>query len=41
MSVAELIALLREVRGSEIAHEVDPGRVRAHDVTEILGRMTA
>jgi GDP-4-dehydro-6-deoxy-D-mannose reductase len=43
-SVAELIALLREVTGSEIAHEVDPGRVRAHDVMEIRGshdRLTA
>ena len=36
-SVAELIALLREVTGREIAHEVDPARVRAHDVMEIRG----
>jgi GDP-4-dehydro-6-deoxy-D-mannose reductase len=43
-SVAELIALLREVTGREIAHEVDPARVRAHDVMEIRGshdRLTA
>ena len=43
-SVAELIALLREVTGREIAHEVDPARVRAHDIMEIRGshdRLTA
>jgi GDP-4-dehydro-6-deoxy-D-mannose reductase len=43
-SVIELITLLREVTGHEIAHEVDPGRVRAHDVMEIRGsrdRLTA
>jgi GDP-4-dehydro-6-deoxy-D-mannose reductase len=43
-SVAELIALLRDVTGREIAHEVDPARVRAHDVMEIRGshdRLTA
>jgi GDP-4-dehydro-6-deoxy-D-mannose reductase len=43
-SVAELIALLREVAGRDIAHEVDPARVRAHDVMEIRGshdRLTA
>jgi GDP-4-dehydro-6-deoxy-D-mannose reductase len=43
-SVAELIDLLREVTGREIAHEVDPARVRAHDVMEIRGshdRLTA
>jgi GDP-4-dehydro-6-deoxy-D-mannose reductase len=36
-SVAELIDLLREVAGVEIAHEVDPARVRAHDVMEVRG----
>jgi GDP-4-dehydro-6-deoxy-D-mannose reductase len=36
-SVNELIALLRDVTGHEIAHEVDPARVRAHDVMEIRG----
>jgi GDP-4-dehydro-6-deoxy-D-mannose reductase len=43
-SVAELIELLREVAGREIAHQVDPARVRAHDVMEIRGsrdRLTA
>jgi GDP-4-dehydro-6-deoxy-D-mannose reductase len=43
-SVAELIALLRDFTGREIAHEVDPARVRAHDVMEIRGshdRLTA
>jgi GDP-4-dehydro-6-deoxy-D-mannose reductase len=43
-SVAELIELLREVTGREMAHEVDPARVRAHDVMEIRGshdRLTA
>jgi GDP-4-dehydro-6-deoxy-D-mannose reductase len=36
-SVAELISMLREVAGVEIAHEVDPARVRAHDVMEVRG----
>jgi len=36
-SVAELIDRLREVAGVEIAHEVDPARVRAHDVMEVRG----
>jgi GDP-4-dehydro-6-deoxy-D-mannose reductase len=43
-SVNELIALLRDVTGHEIAHDVDPARVRAHDVMEIRGsrdRLTA
>jgi GDP-4-dehydro-6-deoxy-D-mannose reductase len=37
MSVSELIALLSDVTGHEIAHEVDAARVRAHDVMEIRG----
>jgi GDP-4-dehydro-6-deoxy-D-mannose reductase len=43
-SVAELIELFRQVTGREIAHEVDPARVRAHDVMEVRGardRLTA
>jgi GDP-4-dehydro-6-deoxy-D-mannose reductase len=36
-SVAELIALLGAAAGVEIAHGVDPARVRAHDVMEIRG----
>lgn len=36
-SVAELLDVLRGVAGREIAHSVDPARVRAHEVMEIRG----
>jgi GDP-4-dehydro-6-deoxy-D-mannose reductase len=36
-SVSELIALLSDVTGHDIAHDVDAARVRAHDVMEIRG----
>jgi GDP-4-dehydro-6-deoxy-D-mannose reductase len=37
VSVAELISALGRVVGREIAHEVDPARVRAHEVMEVRG----
>ncbi|HVE67885.1 MAG TPA: GDP-mannose 4,6-dehydratase [Solirubrobacteraceae bacterium] len=40
VSVAELIELLGRVTGREIAHEIDPARVRAHEVMEIRGDPT-
>jgi GDP-4-dehydro-6-deoxy-D-mannose reductase len=37
VSVAELLELLGSVTGRELAHEVDPERVRAHEVMEVRG----
>jgi GDP-4-dehydro-6-deoxy-D-mannose reductase len=37
VSVAELIEVLSGVVGREIAHEVDPARVRAHEVMDVRG----
>jgi GDP-4-dehydro-6-deoxy-D-mannose reductase len=37
VSVAELLEVLSGAVGREIAHEVDPARVRAHEVMEIRG----
>jgi GDP-4-dehydro-6-deoxy-D-mannose reductase len=37
VSVRELIELLRAAASIEIRHEVDPARVRAHDVPEVRG----
>ena len=37
VSVRELIDLLRRCSRVEIRHEVDPGRVRPHDVPEVRG----
>jgi GDP-4-dehydro-6-deoxy-D-mannose reductase len=36
-SIAEIIALLGEVIGAQIDHQVDPQRLRAHEVHEIRG----
>ncbi len=36
-SVAELIELLRAAARIEVDHELDPGRLRAHDVPEVRG----
>jgi GDP-4-dehydro-6-deoxy-D-mannose reductase len=43
-SIAEIVALLGEVAGVRVEHEVDPKLVRAHEVLEIRGshdRLTA
>jgi GDP-4-dehydro-6-deoxy-D-mannose reductase len=37
VSVAELIEVLSGVVGREIAHEVDPARMRAHEVMDVRG----
>lgn len=37
VSVTELIQLVRESARIPVRHEVDPGRVRAHDVPEVRG----
>lgn len=37
VSVAELLELLGRVTGRELAHEVDPERVREHEVMEVRG----
>jgi GDP-4-dehydro-6-deoxy-D-mannose reductase len=37
VSVRELIELVREAALIPVRHEVDPGRVRAHDVPEVRG----
>jgi GDP-4-dehydro-6-deoxy-D-mannose reductase len=37
VSVRELIELLRGAARVEVRHEVEPGRVRAHDVPEVRG----
>jgi GDP-4-dehydro-6-deoxy-D-mannose reductase len=36
-SVRELVDLLRRVSDLPVRHEIDPGRVRAHDVPELRG----
>ena len=36
-SVREIVELLGEVAGVQIEHVVDPARVRAHDVPEVVG----
>jgi len=41
VSVAELVAMLGEATGVEVIHEVDPARVRARDVPEIVGSHAA
>jgi GDP-4-dehydro-6-deoxy-D-mannose reductase len=37
VTVAELIALIDELTALEVHHEVDPARVRAHEVKEVRG----
>jgi GDP-4-dehydro-6-deoxy-D-mannose reductase len=37
VTVAELIALIEELTELEVHHEVDPARVRAHEVKEVHG----
>jgi GDP-4-dehydro-6-deoxy-D-mannose reductase len=37
VSVRELIELVRETARIPVRHEVDPARVRAHDVPEVRG----
>ena len=37
LSAAELVAALGEAAGARVRHEVDPARVRAHEVTEMRG----
>ena len=37
LSVRELVELVRAAARVPVRHEVDPGRVRAHDVPEVRG----